>query len=60
MAKPFLNRLGEHWRIGVILILIVFVILFFLGYYLDDTKTWRLPRGEDPRMKLPPGEPTDR
>jgi len=60
MAKLVLNRLGKHWKPIVISILIVMGIIMLLGYYLDDTKSWRPPRDQDPTNRIPPGEPTDR
>jgi hypothetical protein len=47
MAKPFLNQMGKHWRIGVILILIAFAILFLMGYHLGPDKTMQPPLGTD-------------
>ncbi len=39
MAKPFLNRLGKHWKPIFIFILILMGVMMLLGYYLDDSKT---------------------
>lgn len=59
MSKPFLNRLGDHYKVIIAVVLVIMGILMFLGYYMDDTKTWRPPPGEDPRMRIPPGEPSN-
>ena len=60
MAKPFLGRLGDHHKMIITVVLVVMGILMLLGYYWDDTKTWRHPPGEDTRMRIPQGETTDR
>ena len=53
MKKPFLTRLGERYKLIIAIALVIMGILMALGYYLDDRKTWRPPRDEDPEVRFP-------
>jgi len=46
MAKRVLRRIGKFWKMGVVVLLIIFGVLLILGYYLGPDKMMRPPPGQ--------------